>query len=88
MDTRYDIDSSIGAGAERPIVYVRSVKADDLPDEVREQLGGQETLYAVHSTEGERLALVPTARRRFSSRGRTTWSRSPFTDCLWRPLRL
>ncbi|MDZ7709331.1 MAG: DUF1150 domain-containing protein [Roseovarius sp.] len=54
MDTKYDIDT----GAGRPIVYVRPVKADDLPDEVREQLGGQETLYAVHSTEGERLALV------------------------------
>ena len=58
MDTKYDIDSNIGTGVERPIVYVRTVKAEDLPQDVREQLGGQETLYAVHSTEGERLALV------------------------------
>jgi len=58
MDTKYDIDNSINAGAGRPIVYVRPVKADDLPDEVRAQLGGQETLYAVHSTKGERLAVV------------------------------
>ena len=58
MDSKYDIDSSIGAGAERPIVYVRSVKAEDLPRDVREQLGDHDTLYAVHSTEGERLALV------------------------------
>jgi len=58
MDSKYDIDSSLGAGAERPIVYVRSVKAKDLPRDVREQLGDQETLYAVHSIKGERLALV------------------------------
>lgn len=54
MDTRHDIGSTTG----RPIVYVRSVKAEDLPVEVRDQLAGRETLYAVHSTEGERLALV------------------------------
>lgn len=54
METKYDIDT----GAGRPIVYVRPVKVEDLPDEVRAQLGGHETLYAVHSTEGERLALV------------------------------
>ena len=61
MDTKHDIDT----GAGRPIVYVRSVKADDLPDEVREQLGGREVLYAVHSTEGERLALVSDRRMAF-----------------------
>ncbi|MGR3460481.1 MAG: DUF1150 family protein [Roseovarius sp.] len=58
MDTKYDIDTSIDTSAGRPIVYVRTVKADDLPQEMRAQLGGRETLYAVHSTEGERLALV------------------------------
>jgi hypothetical protein len=48
------MDTSAG----RPIVYVRPVKVDDLPEDMRERLAGRETLYAVHSTEGERLALV------------------------------
>ena len=30
----------------------------DLPDEIREQLDGVDTLYAVHRPNGERLALV------------------------------
>ncbi|MCZ7677064.1 MAG: DUF1150 domain-containing protein [Roseovarius sp.] len=54
MDTRYDF----GNESDRPIVYVRQVKVDDLPEEVRQQLGGLTTLYAVHDAEGERLALV------------------------------
>ena len=40
------------------IVYVRSVNADELPDEVRDQIDGLTELYAVHSADGERLALV------------------------------
>jgi len=54
MDTRYDF----GAEDERAIVYVRPVKVADLPEEVRQQAEGFDTLYAVHNTEGERLALV------------------------------
>ena len=44
--------------SEDRIVYVREVAFDDLPEEVRAQLGGAKKLYAVHSSEGERLALV------------------------------
>ena len=40
------------------IVYVREVAVDELPDEVRAQLAGARTLYAVHNADGERLALV------------------------------
>lgn len=40
------------------IVYVREVQVTDLPEDVREQAEGAETLFAVHSHEGERLALV------------------------------
>jgi len=40
------------------IVYVRPVAVADLPDEIRAQLGGIETLYAVHRPDGARLALV------------------------------
>ena len=31
---------------------------DSLPDEVREQVQGLDSLYAVHGIDGERLALV------------------------------
>lgn len=44
--------------AERPIVYVRPVKAADLPAEVRAQLGGVDVVYSVNRPDGERLALV------------------------------
>lgn len=54
MDTKFDFGPEKG----QPIVYVRPVKVADLPEEVRQQLGGIETLYAVHNAEGERLALV------------------------------
>ncbi len=40
------------------IVYVRSVEAADLPEEMQEQVAGQEQLYAVHSEDGQRLAVV------------------------------
>jgi|TARA_B100001093_G_C26654489_1_gene939021 hypothetical protein len=43
---------------EGRIVYVRSVNADELPNEVREKIDGLSELYAVHSADGERLALV------------------------------
>ncbi|WP_135505933.1 DUF1150 family protein [Roseovarius aestuariivivens] len=54
METKYSFNTEM----DRPIVYVRAVKAEDLPEDVREQVGGLETLYAVHTAEGERLALV------------------------------
>jgi hypothetical protein len=40
------------------IVYILPVAVADLPDEIREQLEGVDTLYAVHRTNGECLALV------------------------------
>lgn len=54
MDTKYDF----GADAQQAIVYVRPVKVTDLPEDVRAQAVGLDTLYAVHSEEGEQLALV------------------------------
>jgi hypothetical protein len=41
-----------------PIVYIRSVKVADLPNEVQEQAEGLVTLYAVYRPDGARLALV------------------------------
>ena len=40
------------------IVYVRSVNTSELPEDVREQIPNIQTLYAVHTSAGERLALV------------------------------
>jgi len=54
MDTKQTIETGEG----RPIVYVRPVRTDELPEDIRDKLEGAETVYAVHSTEGERLALV------------------------------
>jgi hypothetical protein len=54
MDAKYEpLDQS-----EDPIVYVRPVKVADLPDEIRQQAAGIETLYAVHDEHGAQLALV------------------------------
>ena len=54
MNTTYDFSQ---AGEDR-IVYVRPVDADELPQDVQDQLDGVKTLYAVHNADGERLALV------------------------------
>lgn len=54
MDTRYEF----GPEAGERIVYVRPVAVADLPDELREQAMGLDTVYAVHNAMGERLALV------------------------------
>jgi hypothetical protein len=40
------------------IVYVRTVAVSDLPDELREQAGTLEVIYAVHAPNGQQLALV------------------------------
>ncbi|SFP80479.1 DUF1150 family protein [Tranquillimonas alkanivorans] len=40
------------------IVYVRPVAVNELPEDVREQAEGLETIYAVHNADGDRLALV------------------------------
>lgn len=52
MNTPYNFS----AGDDR-IVYVRAVKAEELPAEVRSQVGTS-PLYAVHRADGERLAFV------------------------------
>jgi hypothetical protein len=43
---------------EDRIVYVRSVDAQDLPDNIRAQIPKDTMLYAVHNSNGERLAIV------------------------------
>ncbi len=54
MTNEHDVAATEG----RPIVYIRHVAVADLPDEIREQAKGIETLYAIGSETGEQLALV------------------------------
>ena len=46
------------AVSERPIVYIREVAVADLPENVQEQAGELDTLFAIGSEDGTRLALV------------------------------
>lgn len=54
MDTTFDFS---GIDAEKT-VYVRLVETRTLPREIRDQLDGIDSMYAVHDADGERLALV------------------------------
>ncbi|MDE0696722.1 MAG: DUF1150 family protein [Boseongicola sp.] len=54
MNTPFDIK---GMDLER-LVYVRPVDVSDLPEGLQAQAQGLGTVYAVHSSDGERLALV------------------------------
>ncbi len=54
MNTPFDFKD---ADQDR-LVYIRPVNVAELPDEVRDQAEGRDQVYAVHSAEGERLALV------------------------------
>ena len=54
MDTPFDLS---GLGDER-MVYVRPVSVSDLPEDVQSQADGAQNIYAVHSADGARLALV------------------------------
>ena len=52
--------------ANNPIVYVSPVRTEDLPDDVRSQLGDLEIVYSVSRTNGERLALVGSKKMAFA----------------------
>lgn len=41
-----------------PIVYVRPVPVEDLPQDVQDQAEGLSVLYALHAPDGARIALV------------------------------
>lgn len=40
------------------IVYLKPVATADLPEDVQAQAGNIKTLFAVHNTQGEQVALV------------------------------
>jgi hypothetical protein len=54
MNTPFDAMPKGGAR----IVYVRPVATEDLPDEVRDQIGAAKVVYSVNGPDGQRLALV------------------------------
>ncbi|EEW24652.1 DUF1150 family protein [Rhodobacter ferrooxidans] len=54
MNTKFDAYPEAG----NRIVYVRPILVADLPEDIREQAGNLQTLYALHSPDGARLALV------------------------------
>lgn len=54
MHTEWNFDRR---GDDR-IVYIRPVDVTELPEAVRAQAEGRDQIYAVHSADGERLALV------------------------------
>lgn len=54
MNTPFDLSKLDGGRT----VYVRPVDVADLPADVREQAGGFSQIYAVHTADGERVALV------------------------------
>lgn len=62
MNTKFEVGPEDGVSK---IVYVREVQVADLPEAVQQQIEGVETLYAVHDTDGERLALVRDRRLAF-----------------------
>lgn len=62
MNTRFDALPDGGA----KIVYVLPVLVADLPDDLREQVDGVETVYAVHRPDGARLALVANRKLAFA----------------------
>jgi len=43
---------------EDRIVYVRSVSSEDLPYDIQAKIPKDTMLYAVHNSNGERLAIV------------------------------
>lgn len=61
MDTKFE---NVPGGHDR-IVYVRPVQVADLPEDIQAAAQGAEQLYAVHSADGERLAVVRDRRLAF-----------------------
>lgn len=53
MNTKIDLGA-----LDDHIVYVKPVSVSDLPSDVREQAEGLDTIFAVHNSDGEQLALV------------------------------
>ena len=53
MNTKFDL-TEMSAN----IVYLKPMDTADLPDEVREQAGDMEQVFAVHNGQGEQVAYI------------------------------
>lgn len=65
MQTKFDFERTRPGQGDDRIVYVRSVEVADLPDEIQQQAMGARVIYALHDTDGARLALVKDRRLAF-----------------------
>jgi hypothetical protein len=63
MNTKVNFEKSASG---KGIVYVRPVKAEDLPPEVQTQLPGVTLVYAVHDVNGDQLALASDRKTAFA----------------------
>ncbi len=54
MNVKFNFDHE---NLER-VVYVRTVNVSELPEDVREQVSADGLVYAIHSEDGERLAIA------------------------------
>ena len=54
MNTPFDFKNLDAAR----LVYIRPVEIADLPEDIQVEAAGTKKIYAVHSADGERLALV------------------------------
>lgn len=59
-------DVAASTPVESRIVYIRSVAADELPEEARAQAPAEESFYAIHDEAGNRLAVVTDRAAAFS----------------------
>lgn len=58
MQSNIPFDAAVLHDQDKKIVYVRPIDRSDLPEDLQMKLGDSQTIYSVHSTAGERLALV------------------------------
>ncbi len=49
-----------------PTVYVREIEVASLPDKLRAQVEGMETIYSLNAEDGAQIALVITRELAFS----------------------
>ncbi|MEM6408262.1 MAG: DUF1150 family protein [Pseudomonadota bacterium] len=58
MNTPTTLQFDENSGMAERIVYIRPVDVAELPEDLQNESGGREQIYALHSADGERLALV------------------------------
>jgi hypothetical protein len=56
---------SLNDDPKNRIVYVRSVKTADLPEEIKAQATGLDHIYSIHSSDGAVIALVSDRKQAF-----------------------